>query len=382
MIYLDYNSTTPPAMEVINDVAKCMKEFYANSASISHFEGIKAYKKLNECRKIVAQFMDAETDYIFFNSGASESNNNVFRSIANYYSKLGKIHIITSQIEHKCILNVCSYLEKFKGVEVSYIPVDSSGVICLDALRNQIKPHTKMISIMAANNETGVLQPLNEVSKIAQEHNILFHTDAAQILGKIPFSISNINADFVSISAHKFYGPNGVGAIYCKRPEILSSYPLIFGGGQELGIRSGTVNIAGISGMAKAAEFCLSNYMDNSTHRLELMKQNFIDSLLLTTKNVTINGDRYNSLPNTINLSFMGVKNSTLQKKLKMKLALSSASACSSNDQKPSHVLTAMGLDDDRIQGAIRLSFGLNTLPEELDQARELLVNTAQRLRT
>lgn len=381
MIYLDYNSTTPTALEVIDDISNCMKEFYANPASISHFEGIKAYNKLNECREIVAQFIGGEKEYLYFNSGASEANNTVFKSIADYYSKQDKIHIITSQIEHKCILSVCSYLERFDNVEISYIPVDSSGVICLNALKNEIKPHTKLISIMAANNETGVLQPLKEVSKIAHEHNILFHTDAAQIIGKIPFSIASIDADFVSISAHKFYGPNGVGAIYCKYPEILSAYPLIFGGGQEYGVRSGTVNVAGISGMTKAAELCSASYIEKSINQMEQMKQNFIDNLLSATKYVTINGDRYNSLPNTINLSFLGVKNSTIQKKLKMKLALSSASACSSHEQKPSHVLTAMGLNDDIIQGAIRLSFGQNTSPEELEQAGKLLLNTAERLR-
>lgn len=381
MIYLDYNSTTPAAPEVIKIVADNMNQFFANPASINHYEGIKSYNNLNESREIIAQFIGGNKEHIYFNSGASESNNTLFRAISAYFANKGKVHIITSMIEHKCILNVCAYLEKI-GIEISYIPVSSSGIICLDSLRQAIKPHTRLISIMAANNETGVLQPLAEINHIAKQFGILFHTDAAQILGKLPFNLEQLDIDFASISAHKFYGPNGVGALYGKHPAILSSYPLIYGGGQESGIRSGTVNIAGIAGMAKAAEICMTQSSQNNQNKMMAMKQAFIDELLTTTDKVTINGDRYNSLPNTINLSFLGVKNSTLLKKLKMQLALSSASACSSNDQRASHVLSAMGLNEDSIQGAIRLSFGLYTTKEDLKNALRLLVNTAEKLRS
>lgn len=379
MIYLDNNATTPMAPEVREAVIYCFSEYFANPASVSHYEGIKAQSYLEECRAIVARLIDAPPQTICFNSGASEANNSVIRAVADYYLPQGKVHIITSAIEHKCLLNVCQHLGRY-GVEVTYLPTDPQGRVCLSALLAAIRPDTRLISIMAANNETGVLQPLEEAGAIARQHNILFHTDAAQWVGKLPFSVMQYRPDFVSMSAHKFYGPKGVGALYCSRPDILLHSPLIHGGGQESGLRSGTVNLPGVAGMAKAAElFMASSQVWVSRQRR--MKQHFIECLLARMPDAVINGCQQRSLPNTVNFSLPGVKASTLLKKLKMKVALSSASACHSAEQKPSHVLSAMGLDDTIIQGAIRLSISATTDREALDQALELLVTNAQRLR-
>jgi cysteine desulfurase len=379
MIYLDNNSTTLIAPEVRDAMINCTKEYFANTASVSHYEGIKANRYLEECRNIVAQLMDADSGNVFFNSGASEANNTVIRAVSDYYLPHGKVHIITSVIEHECLLKVCKHLHRY-GVEVTYVPVDHLGRICLDSLKDAIRPDTRLISIMAANNETGVLQPLAEVSAIARENSILFHTDAAQWVGKLPFSVVEFKPDFVSISAHKFYGPRGVGALYCSRADILRNSPLIHGGGQESGLRSGTVNLPGVAGMAKAAEMFLATHKQRIADQ-KVMKKYFIDSLLTHLPGTVINGCHQQSLPNTVNFSIPGIKASTFLKKLKMKVALSSASACHSAEQKPSHVLTAMGLNEQLLNGAIRLSMSYSTTQEELDCALDLLVSCAQRLR-
>ncbi|CAH0241715.1 cysteine desulfurase [bacteria symbiont BFo1 of Frankliniella occidentalis] len=379
MIYLDNNATTAPAAAVRETVFYCMEEYYANSASLNHFEGIKANTYLEECRAVVAQMIEAAPENLFFNSGATEANNMVIKSVADSFSQRGKVHIITSAIEHKCLLKSCEYLEK-RGCEVTYLPVDFQGVIRIDRLIAAIRPETRLISIMAANNETGALQPLREIGEIARQHGILFHTDAAQFVGKLPFSVREYQPDFVSFSAHKFYGPKGIGALYCSKPELLLGSPLIHGGGQEWGVRSGTVNLPGVAGMAKAAELFISNHVAVLARHRD-MKQKAIEQLLSQFPDASINGCRDKSLPNTINFSLPGIKASTLLKKLKMKVALSSASACHSAEQKFSHVLTAMGLSEMSLESAIRLSFSNTTNADELGHALELITSTAHRLR-
>jgi len=357
MIYLDNNATTNMAPEVRATVIHCFDEYFANASSVSHYEGIRAQNYLEECRAIVAQMIGANAEFITFNSGASEANNTVIRAVSDYFLHTGKVHIITSSIE----------------------PVDRLGRVSIEALKEAIRPETRLISVMAANNETGVLQPLDQIGIIARQHGILFHSDAAQLVGKLPFSVTQSSPDFVSFSAHKFYGPKGVGALYSSRPDILRHSPLIHGGGQESGIRSGTVNLPAIAGMAKAAELFISSYPQRIAFQKE-MKSYFIDLLESIMPDVVINGCRTQSLPNTVNFSLPGIKSSMLLKKLKMKVALSSASACHSTEQKPSHVLSAMGLDDALLQGAIRMSFSHMTEREELKTAVELLAGTAQRL--
>lgn len=380
MIYLDYNATTPIDSEVLETVTLCFNEYFANSASVSHFEGIKAQHYLEKCRATVAKMIDADPNHIIFNSGASESNNTVIRAVVDYYKPQGTVHIITSTIEHKCIINICEHLKQHDDVEITYLPVDVSGKVCIQALKEALRPNTRLISIMAANNETGTLQPLKEISNIAHERHILFHTDAAQWVGKLPFSVEEIRPNFVSISAHKFYGPKGVGVLYCNQHEIILNSPLIHGGGQEAGMRSGTANLPGIAGMAKAAEIFIALHEENIEKQRQL-KTHFLKKLRQFFPYTIVHSCEKHSLPNTINFSLPPVKSSTLLKKLKMKLALSSASACLSSEQKPSHVLTAMGIKDEISQSAIRLSFGNKTTLEEIDIALDLIHTTYERLK-
>lgn len=380
MIYLDYNATTPIDPDVLATITDCFHDYFANSASVSHYEGIKAHHYLEKCRATVAQMIDADPNHITFNSGASEANNTVIRAVVDYYKSQGTVHIITSSIEHKCLINICEHLRQHEDVEITYLPVDATGKVCIRTLEASLQPNTRLISIMAANNETGALQPLQEISNIAHAHRTLFHTDAAQWVGKLPFSVRDIKPNFVSISAHKFYGPKGVGVLYCNQPNIILNSPLIHGGGQESGLRSGTVNLPGIAGMAKAAELFIALHEDYITHQKRL-KTYFLKQLRLFFPDVVMHSCEKQSLPNTINFSLPMVKSSTLLKKLKMKVALSSASACLSSEQKPSHVLTAMGINDEISQSAIRLSFGKNTTLEDLDKALDLIHTTYERLK-
>lgn len=380
MIYLDYNATTPIDPDVLSTMTACFHDYFANSASVSHHEGIKAYHHLEKCRATVAQMIDADPNHIIFNSGASEANNTVIRAVVDYYKPQGTVHIITSSIEHKCLINICEHLKQREDVEVTYLPVDKSGKVCIQALKTALQPNTRLISIMAANNETGTLQPLQEISQIAHDHHILFHTDAAQWIGKLPFSVKDIKPNFVSISAHKFYGPKGVGVLYCNQQDIILNSPLVHGGGQESGMRSGTANLPGIAGMAKAAELFIALHEDNIAQQRQL-KTYLLKKLRQFFPHAIVNGCEKQSLPNTINFSLPAVKSSTLLKKLKMKVALSSASACLSSEQKPSHVLSAMGLDDEISQSAIRLSFGNRTTLEDLDTALDLIYTTYERLK-
>lgn len=379
MIYLDNNATTPVIKEVMDVIINSMINDYANPASLSHFEGIKSSIRLKEYRDSICENLGAEIDSIYFNSGATESNNTILKSLVELFPT-EKIHIITSKIEHKCILNTCGYLES-KGVEITYLPVNKNGVVNVDSLRSAIKKNTRLISVMGANNETGVLQPIKEMGNIAKENNVLFHTDLAQVIGKIPFSFKDYNIDFASFSAHKFYGPKGVGAIYCKHSNLLNRYPLIHGGEQEKGFRSGTINLAGIAGMAKAVslikEFCAENKM-NEMFELKLF---FIKKLTDSIPGVLINGDVYNSLPNTINFSLDGLKSSTFLKKIKSKISLSSGSACMSAEQKGSHVLSAMDLNEDRIQNSIRLSFNHFTTEKDIIQSLGIIIETVNRFK-
>ena len=372
MIYLDYNATTPIEQSVRHSMLDCMENYYANPSSITHTMGVKSSLLLDECRQTISSLIDAESHHIYFTSGASESNNMVLKGVTDFFLEQGPVHIIVSEVEHKCILNQCEYLQK-KGIEVSYAPVNELGIVTLDAVQSLVKPYTKLISIMAANNETGTLMPIKEVAEFCNEKSILFHSDAAQFVGKMPFSIHSIPVDFLSFSAHKFHGPKGIGALYCRNKSILSKYPLIHGGGQEYGLRGGTSNLPAIVGMAQAAKIAKERVNNDKEHQHSLKKQ-LIKKLKDDIPSIEFNGCTQQSLPNTINLSLRGVKSRFLMNKLKSKVALSSGSACNSKEQTHSHVLTAMGLDEERIQGSIRLSFGRDTTSEQLDIAHQHLV--------
>ncbi|NAW67669.1 cysteine desulfurase family protein [Photobacterium halotolerans] len=376
MIYLDYNATTPIDSTVRNAMLDCMENHFANPASTTHTLGIKSSFLLDECRETIASLIDASSDNILFTSGASESNNMVLKGVAEYFYSQGPVHFIVSEVEHKCIINQCHYLER-RGINVSYAPVNDKGIVTLDAIKKLVNPATKLISVMAANNETGSLMPIKEIADFCLKESILFHSDAAQYIGKLPFSIQDIPVDFLSFSAHKFYGPKGIGGIYFKDKSLLSDSPLIHGGGQEYGLRGGTINLPAVVGMAQAAKITKERVISDLA-RQNTMKNRFIEQLRADIPDIQFNGCLQQSLPNTINLSLQGIRSRFLMNKLKNKLALSSGSACNSAQQANSHVLTAMGMDDDRIQSSIRLSFGRETTIEQLDTARKYFLDIYQ----
>lgn len=378
ILYLDHNATTPVAREAQQAMLACMEAHFANTASATHTLGLRANIEAGLCRQKVASLLQVPADSVYFTSGATESNNMVLKGVAQHFlSSKENVHIVASAVEHKCVLDVCRHLQRHHAVEVSFIPVDGRGVVDLDALRSALRPHTRLVSVMAANNETGTLQPIREAAAIARQHGALFHTDAAQWIGKLHFPAPEVQADFITFSAHKFYGPKGIGGLFCADRRILGSQPLIHGGGQEEGIRSGTLNLPAIAGMAAAADLARTHLPEEAARQYRL-KQDFIDALMQAVPGVQINGCRQESLPNTINFSVPQVKASTLLKCLKHRLALSSGSACNSSDQRPSHVLEAMGYDDDRMQRSIRLSFGRDTTAEDLREAAALIATSCR----
>lgn len=363
MIYLDFNATTPLDPAVQAALFEALANDFANPAASSHLLGRKAAVQLEESRKAMASLIDASPEHLFFTSGASESNNTVLRMIADQFAGQ-KAHVLVSSIEHKCILNACLYLED-RGIEVTYLPVSKAGLVSVGDLKAALRPETKLISIMAANNETGVFQPIKAIAEIAKAADILFHVDAAQVVGKYPFSLKDVHVDFLSFSGHKFYAPKGVGGLFCRCPEILEASPLIYGGGQELGVRGGTSNLPSIIAMAKAAD--ISKERAAQDHEIHFqMKQNFIAFMKENVAGFQVNGDEKNALPNTINFYIEGVSSKELLKQLKNEVALGTGSACSSEDRRASHVLKAMGLSDELAESSIRLSFGRSTTADEL----------------
>ena len=381
LIYLDYNATTPIDKEVLQEMIFAYENHFANSSSTTHLPGWESRGLLNKYRKKVANLIGAESKSIFFTSGATESNNTILNLIVEkFFTHHHPIHIIVSAIEHKSILAYCEKLERANQAQVTYIPVNSSGEIDILFLEKSILPNTVLISIMAANNETGVLQPIKKISEIAKRRNILFHSDAAQIIGKYPFNVKEISFDFISFTAHKFYGPKGVGALYALNPTLLQKFPLIIGGGQENGARAGTLNLPSIAGMAKACELVEKNLGDEVSRFIK-MKEEFINSLQSKLpQKLKINGEKARTLPNTLNFHVPGVDGKKLLSLINNNLALSSGSACTSSNQSPSHVLKAMGAKNEEIQSSFRLSFGRFTSEKELNDSVYYLSNTIKEL--
>jgi cysteine desulfurase len=336
---------------------------FGNASSKSHCFGWKAECAVEKARDRVAKLLGASTREIVFTSGATESNNFALTGIAEKYAHLGK-HIITTAIEHKCILATAKYLET-KGFTVTYLPVDETGKVRVLDVKNAIRPDTILISVMMANNETGTIQPLAEIGALAREHNILFHTDAAQAVGKIPLQVDALNIDLLSLSAHKFYGPKGVGAVYVRRksPRV-EAEPLLHGGGQENGFRSGTLNVPGIVGLGMAAEIAQA-HLDQEVSRLSFLRDKLHNELQERLGEVFLNGHPTDRLPGSLNLSFPFVESDSLVAVLKT-VAVSSTSACMSAAAIPSYVLAAMGLPTERIHSSIRFGLGRFTTEEEI----------------
>jgi cysteine desulfurase len=375
-IYLDYNATTPCAPEVIEAMLPFFGTHFGNAASKSHPFGWMAENAVEEAREKVAQLIGAKAKEIIFTSGATESINLGIKGIFEHYSG-EKQHYITCETEHKAVLD--TFLElKRRGAEVNVLPVSVSGEVDLEMLERAILPHTRMICLMWANNETGMIHPLERIARLCSEKHIIFFTDAVQAAGKIPISIEGIH--LMAISAHKLYGPKGVGALYVRHNhELPKPLAQIHGGGHEKGMRSGTLNVPAIVGFGKAAELRIAE-MSTEAKRLEILR-NKLEKGLLEIEGTALNGSQQNRLPHVTNVSFAGVEGEELLRKVNVKVAVSSGSACTSISPKPSHVLKAMGLDADLGRASIRLSLGRNTNEKEIDESITWVKKVVEELR-
>lgn len=373
--YFDSQATTPIDPRVINAMIPFMTTEFGNPHSRTHSFGWNAEKAMNEGRKIIANIIGADSKDIIFTSGATEANNLALKGVAEYYNN--KLHIITQQTEHKAVLETCRYLED-KGVEVTYLPVNKNGKICLKELQKAIKPNTKLVSIMAVNNEIGVKQPIEEIGKICQEHGIIFHTDAAQGFGKIPIDVKKANIGMMSISGHKIYGPKGIGALYVRRNPRVRLIKQLHGGDQERGLRSGTTPTFLAVGFGKAAQLA-NDEMEQTADKITKLNSKFLN--ILTNKlgdGFIKNG--HDTVPDCLNLSFPFVEGESLLMKLK-DFALSSGSACTSASLEPSYVLRALGTSEDLAHSSIR--FGFNKFNDEttVKQLAEKTANAVISLR-
>lgn len=362
VIYLDYNATTPIDPEVLREMLPYLKKHFGNPSS-SHIFGKAAKEGVEKARKNVAKLLGCDPSEIVFTSGGSEANNMALKGVAEVLSSKGN-HIITSQIEHPAIINPCRYLER-KGFKVTYLPVDQYGMVDPNDVNKAITPKTILISIMHANNEVGTIQPITEIGRIAQKHRILFHTDAAQTIGKIEAKVNKLKVDLLSIAGHKFYAPKGVGALFVRKGLKLE--PLIHGAGHEHGRRAGTENVASIVGLGKAAEVAdreLNKYRKHVFKLGEILYRGIISKV----DGIKLNGHPTERLPNTLNLSFEGIDSEELLLKLK-NVALSTGSACHAGHKEPSRILLAMGMDRAWALGAVRFSLGKYTAKIDINQA-------------
>jgi cysteine desulfurase len=375
---MDYHATTPVDPRVLEAMLPYFTQDFGNSASRNHAFGWVAEEAVDTARKQVADLLGANPKEIIFTSGATESNNLAIKGVAEMYREKGN-HVITCVIEHKAVIDACKKLEK-QGARVTYLPVQKDGRISLDDLRAAITDKTILITIMTANNEIGVLQPVAEIGAIAKEKGILFHTDAVQAAGKVPFDVNQVKADLVSISAHKMYGPKGVGALYVRRrnPRVLLAEQ-ISGGGHERGMRSGTLNVPGIVGLGKAAAICQAEMAAEAT-RLITLRERLSEKFHENLDEIYINGSMEHRLPHNMNISFAYVEGESLLMGIN-DVAVSSGSACTSASLEPSYVLKALGAGDDLAHSSIRFGLGRWTTEEEVDYVVDKLTNVVRRLR-
>jgi cysteine desulfurase len=377
-IYLDYNSTTPCDPGVVQAMLPYFTKSFGNAASKTHSFGWQAEEAVEYAREKVAELIGAETKEIVFTSGATEGVNLALKGVVEAYSSKGN-HIITSNSEHKAVLDTCKYLQK-QGVEVTYLPVDKEGLISSQQVEEAIGPNTILISIMYANNEIGSINPVRDIGAVARKHSVLFFSDATQAIGKIPVDVNTGNIDIMAFSAHKIYGPKGVGALYVRRksPRV-KLIEQINGGGHERGMRSGTLNVPGIVGFGEAAKICNNETKEDRLRLTNL--RNKLEAALLQTRDVYVNGSTRYRLPNITNLSFKGVEGQALLMSINKEIAVSSGSACTSASLEPSYVLKALGLDDDLAHSSIRFSLGRFTTEEEIDYTIERVSKSTSQLR-
>ena len=367
-IYLDYAATAPVLPEVRDAMLPFFCECYGNPSAV-YGEGREARKAVEEARRKTAAVLGAEAREICFTSGGSESDNLAIKGTAFSLRHRGN-HIITSRIEHPAVLNTCRWLEK-QGFRVSFLTPDSEGIIAPEAVEEAICPETILVSIMTANNEIGTIQPVAEIGEICRRNGILFHTDAVQAIGQIRTDVQEMNADLLSLSAHKFHGPKGVGALYIRKGTRLDS--LVHGGSQERGLRAGTENVPGIVGLGEAIRIAEAEREENAK-RIAGLRDELIRRVLETIPGAKLNGHPQRRLPNNCHFSFDGIESEALL--LRMDLAgisVSGGSACTSGSMEPSHVLEAIGLEENMLKGSIRLTLGRETLPEEIEKTAQVM---------
>lgn len=377
-IYLDHNATTPVDRRVLEKMLPYFYEVYGNAASIDHLHGHKAKQAVDEARQTIAKLLGCRKESeIIFTSGATESNNLALIGAFRRFRDKGN-HIISSAIEHPAVLDTLNYL-KSEGAEITLLPVDSNGVVSLEALEKAIKPETILVSIMFANNEIGTIQPIKEIGAVTKSKGIVFHTDAAQAVGHEKINVYDMNVDLLSFSAHKFYGPKGIGGLFVRSySPLIKLSPISFGGGHEKGMRSGTLNVPGIVGMAEAL-LLASKEMDQENQRLRAAANCICLELQQRFPEIKFNGHPQNRLAHNLSLTIPGVEAKALIHQLKDKLSFSAGSACSTVKVEPSHVLKAIGLSDDETFQTIRLGLGRST--DDVQQVIDILKNGIKQLK-
>ncbi|MBK7290479.1 MAG: IscS subfamily cysteine desulfurase [Chitinophagaceae bacterium] len=377
-IYLDHNATTPCDPRVVDAMIPYFTNNFGNAASRNHPFGWQAEEAVDYAREQVAKLIGADPKEIIFTSGATEADNLALKGVFEMYASKGN-HIITCNIEHKAVLDTCKHIEK-EGGEVTYLKVKDNGLVDLAELEAAIKPNTILIALMYANNEIGTVMPMNEISAIAKKHGVLVFSDAVQAVGKIPVDVNKDGIDLMAFTAHKMYGPKGVGALYVRRknPRVKVTAQLD-GGGHERGMRSGTLNVPGIVGFGKACEICM-NEMEEETARVSKLRDK-LQTELLKVEESYLNGDKEHKLPHVTNISFKHVEGEGLLMGFNKNIALSSGSACTSASLEPSYVLKALGLGDDLAHSSLRFGLGRFTTEEQIDYTVEQVTNTVNKLR-
>ena len=372
-VYLDSNATTPLLPEVFEAIRPYYLEEFGNASSIHH-HGQHARAAVERARESVAQLLGCRAAEVVFTSGGTEADN-----LAIFGMARPRDHVITSQIEHHAVLNACKRLEQ-RGFELTYLPVDQQGLIDPDELKRALRPNTKLISVMMANNETGIVQPVEEIGRIAAEADVYFHTDAVQAAGKVPIDVKKIGCDLLSISGHKFHGPQGTGAMYIRRGTLIE--PLFFGGNHERQRRAGTENLPGIIGLGRAAEIAMRGFADGSVDRIHGLRDRLESTILKEIDAAGVNSGQAPRVPNTSNIYFDHIEGEAMVIALDLKgLAVSTGAACSSGAIEPSHVLTAIGLSPERARASIRFSLGKQNTEEDIDFALSVIPATIARLR-
>ena len=376
-VYLDYQATTPLDPRVLEAMMPYFTTKFGNPHSRSHAYGWEAEEAVELARTQVADVIGASEKEIVFTSGATESNNLAIKGIAHFY-KEKRNHIITVVTEHKCVLDACRHLEQ-EGFRVTYLPVQENGLLDLTVLEAAMSEQTVLVSVMAVNNEVGVIQPLKEIGALCRKFGAFFHTDAAQAFGKIPLDVNEMNIDLMSISAHKVYGPKGIGALYVRRRPRVRLEPLINGGGQERGMRSGTLATPLVVGFGEAARLARLEMAKDEAH-VRHLSEKFYNAIVATIPDVILNGDKLRRIPGNLNLSFAYIEGESMLMAIK-DLAVSSGSACTSASLEPSYVLRALGVEEELAHTSIRFGIGRFTTEEEIDFAIEVVKKNIAKLR-